>query len=174
MEAFQYLISKGANIQCTSSEGETLLTHAACLGHLDIIKLLVEKHSVDINETGFEGKTALQHGIFNGDMPLVKLLVQLGASIPDIIMNDVASTGHLGLFTTLHEHVHSLDAQDDAGRFPLYCAIQNNKLRMAEELIKAGAKLHLKVILDFINHGPLICSWYNYVSNPYRLSVGLI
>lgn len=139
-----FMMSKGANKHSTSSEGETLLTRASSLGLVEMVKLIVEELLLDPNEPGYEQKTALQLAVLNKDVSMVRTLQQLNVPIPNWLLNDVAKVGHVQIFSMLREHFYNLDLQDEMGKFPLYYAIQNNNLQMAEELIKSGAKLFLQ------------------------------
>ena len=139
------MAARGANLECSTSKGETLLTRAVACGHNRLVKLLVEKCGMHIDEPGYNQRTALQVAVANKDIVMVKQLIELNAQIPDSILNDVAQTGHLQLFRTLREHVRSLDQQDENGKFPLYYAIQNDAPKLVEELIKANAKITLRV-----------------------------
>ena len=157
------MIAHGADIHSTSNEGETLLTRAVTCGHSSIVRLMVENYGLLPDDPGHEQRTALQIAVSNMDVTMVKMLIELGALVPDRILNDVAKTGHIQLYKTLCEHVASLDQHDENGKFPLYHAIQNDAVKLAEELIKTNAKIVMRVCITKPLHRSLFIQWQNAV-----------
>src|SRR5207249_4723856 len=62
LNAFRFLLAKGADTSVRDNEGKTLLMHAATGGSLEIVKLLRER-GAGINDRDRHGYTALIHAL---------------------------------------------------------------------------------------------------------------
>ncbi|KAL3880297.1 hypothetical protein ACJMK2_032545 [Sinanodonta woodiana] len=73
-----YLIDRGIDPMCRTSEGDTLL-HIACLaGQLDITKYLVETYPNMLNEVDSTMHTANHHAAENGNVAILSYLIDRG------------------------------------------------------------------------------------------------
>uniref|UniRef100_A0A3Q3CTZ7 Uncharacterized protein n=1 Tax=Haplochromis burtoni TaxID=8153 RepID=A0A3Q3CTZ7_HAPBU len=59
------LLEKGADVNCQDEDGRTALSHACEMGHLDVVKLLVQ-FNADPDITDSWGNSALMYAAFSG------------------------------------------------------------------------------------------------------------
>ncbi|KKT23376.1 MAG: hypothetical protein UW09_C0004G0121 [candidate division TM6 bacterium GW2011_GWF2_43_87] len=112
----QFLIDNGANVNQINNNDDTPLSLAFELGHVDIVRCLVEA-GADINQTDKVGWSLLHYAAFNGwDFACFNYLVSKGADIQKI---------------------------SDDNDSPLSCAFQSGYLDAARCLIKAGASINV-------------------------------
>lgn len=71
---------KGANVNTKNNDGCTPLMYAASVGHIDILKFLIEK-SADLELKNEDGFTALHWAAYVGNLDSVKTLVEKGANL---------------------------------------------------------------------------------------------
>ncbi|GJL80750.1 MAG: hypothetical protein DHS20C01_03840 [marine bacterium B5-7] len=91
-EALTHLINAGARPDIYNYYGGTALIPAAEKGHVDTVKLLLEKSKIDVNHVNNLGWTALMEAVILSDggikhQQIVELLLANGAD-PDITDND--------------------------------------------------------------------------------------
>ena len=86
IESIRQHIAFGTNLNSVgSSRDETALIIAACQGHVEIVKLLIEE-GVDLNIQNNEGVTAQFCAVFFGRTEIVQILSDAGAD-PNIVMS---------------------------------------------------------------------------------------
>ena len=73
-----YLIQRGAEVNCTDKYGWLPIHYACGEGHLDIVKLLISKGS-DFTSTDEYGVTTLNLASMNGHTRVTKYLMQCAA-----------------------------------------------------------------------------------------------
>ncbi len=115
-EALMLLMEAGAKPHIYNYYGGTALIPAAEKGHIDTVKLLLEKSSVDINHVNRMGWTALMEAVILNDggtlhQQIIKLLLEHGAD-PAITDKDGISPlehakerGYSAIVTLLENHV---------------------------------------------------------------------
>lgn len=59
-------------------------------------------------------------------------------------INEAISDNDVEAFNALLSECTNLEETDDAGRTPLYCAVQFNRVEMASLLLKKGANVHIR------------------------------
>ena len=112
VEIIEYLLSKGANIDAVILEnGATSLYAAVDTKKIKSAKLLIEK-GANIHVTTRSGKTLLHRAAKNGSAGMIRFLLQYDLDI---------------------------EAKDKKGRTPFLTALENQKVKAAQELIKHGA-----------------------------------
>jgi len=115
-EALVQLIEAGAKTDIYNYYGGTALIPAAEKGHIDTVKLLLEKSSVDINHINRLGWTALMEAVILNDggivhQQIIKLLLEHGvdSSIPDkdgvSPLQHARQKGYLAIVTLLENHI---------------------------------------------------------------------
>ena len=86
IESIRQHIAFGTNLNSVgSNRDETALIIAACQGHVEIVKLLIEE-GVDLNIQNNEGVTAQFCAVFFGRTEIVQILSDAGAD-PNIVMS---------------------------------------------------------------------------------------
>ena len=100
----------------SSCSKKKLLIEKINSGNKEKVKELISQGiNLDYNEDTSLGQTPLMRSIEQGDLSLVKLLVDAGASI---------------------------DKKNNRGGTPLYCAVEINKIHIAEYLLSCGANIN--------------------------------
>jgi ankyrin repeat protein len=89
IDAVDFLISKGLDINGTGLEGKTPLIYAAEKGHLAIVKLLLAK-GAEIHERSRNGESALMWASSKGQHEVVDYLLNEGASVDDRAKDDTS------------------------------------------------------------------------------------
>jgi ankyrin repeat protein len=141
-------------LNLTDKSGSTALCYAAQEGHLEIVKLLLER-GVNVNIANEALYTALHLAVLKGHAPIVKLLHDNGA-----IINVVGSDGSTTLHTAAlngHESVvrFLLDCGIDPnipgkdGSTALHCAAQEGHAGIVKLLLQNGASVY---VLDAADH----------------------
>ena len=138
------LIEEVTNINIKDNKGETPLHIAVDKGHLEIVKLLVEK-GADINarvsyppDGKWEGGTALHYAI-ESDLEIAKFLIEKGA---DANIHDFEGQSPLDRALDLigEEEAKSLFSANK--NISLSFAIAEKNLEAGEALIKEGADIN--------------------------------
>ncbi|KAK3607637.1 hypothetical protein CHS0354_010689 [Potamilus streckersoni] len=89
-----YLIDRGTDPWCRTSEGEILL-HISCLaGQLDMTKYLVETYPNMLNEVDIYERTVTHHAALSGNVAVLKYLIDRGRD-PWCITSQNASLLHI-------------------------------------------------------------------------------
>lgn len=141
------LLEEGANPQQVNSFGSPPLSHAASLGHNDIVEVLLD-YVVDINQKDRRGHTALMTSVISGNLPLVTTLIDAGVDI-----NAQSETGSTALLHSvleenekivayLLEHGADPNIKNYDGYSPLLLAIMKHNKEIVRLLIDAGADIH--------------------------------
>ena len=73
-------LQNGANVNTQDTKGYTALIWAAREGHIEIVRALLEKDSIEVNTKNQYGNTALIWAAMNGYKEIVELLLQNGAT----------------------------------------------------------------------------------------------
>ncbi|CAJ1958374.1 unnamed protein product [Cylindrotheca closterium] len=155
LEAVEYLIASGSEIDAVYSNGVTALMYAAASGHASVMEALIGhgKASLDLKHTN--GGTALLEAASSGMVEAIKVLVANGAEV-DFVDDDgvtplmaIASQGNAEAQSTILEALKkSKSSQDLVGHINLLShsggssvmfAAAGGHVACAEELIKSGA-----------------------------------
>ncbi|UNI16484.1 Histone-lysine N-methyltransferase ehmt2 [Purpureocillium takamizusanense] len=147
-------VMMGASVAYTQERYNPVLVHAAIMGNLDMVSIVLAAFDVNVNITGMYGRTALANACILNDVPLVKLLMQHGGPGLDVELPDgcgmtplmhAAQCRSIPLFQLLlatgRASVHS---RCIAGYTPLLHAItaacaRYNAAECVELLLQAGA-----------------------------------
>jgi len=142
-----YLLSKGANVNQTSTDGRTALWNAAQNGHLEIVQLLA-RHGGNVNRTrDDDGVTALFIAAQNGRKEIVEFLLKNGAD-PNKARTDTggapllvaAERGHKAIVELLLSHGADVnDSRTVDGVSALFMASQEGHTDIVEFLLNKGA-----------------------------------
>jgi len=129
-------------------QGSALNT-AARKGHLDAVKLLLEK-GADINaQTNGQG-SAINAAARNGHVNMVKFLLEKGADInlqnnrQGSALNAAARKGHLDVVKFLLEKGADINLQNNGQGSALNAAARNGHVNMVKFLLEKGADINLQ------------------------------
>ena len=130
--------------------GNALQAAVACMGHLDIVKLLLD-HGADVNLHGGRYGNALQAAVYKGSLDIVTLLLDHGADVNvqggyyGNALQAAASGGTLEIVKLLLERGADVTVQPNSeGRDSLlHVATASNNLALLEILCNAGADVHM-------------------------------
>ena len=105
----QHQIELGSQVDILDAHGRTPLSWAAQYGHLEVVKLLVEKDAEIETKDSKYGQTPLSWAAENGHLEVVKLLVEKDAEIENTDTDGrtplswAAAKGHLEVVKLLEE-----------------------------------------------------------------------
>ncbi|WP_039458752.1 ankyrin repeat domain-containing protein [Candidatus Jidaibacter acanthamoebae] len=141
------LIERGADVNTRSENGDTPLAYAIGNDQLDIVKILLE-NKADINICNKEGISAFSQ-VMDGNALYEIQLELIKHQYSFNIQNEEGLTplhfaGDKRAVKLLLKHGAYLNIQDKQGNTPLMTAIIKGELKVAEALIKAGAKINIK------------------------------
>lgn len=81
VDAIEYLIEAGCNVDAVHDNKVTALMYAAASGHVDAMKVLIEKGKANLDIKHTNGGTALLEAASGGMHDAMKLLVESGADV---------------------------------------------------------------------------------------------
>ena len=152
IQAFNFLIENGGNIEIKDRMRRTPMHLAAYFGNLDAVRFFIENKSA-VNALNVRGMTALHLAVLSNHADIVKLLIDEGAdpyiviSNNETVMHIAASEGCLQALEELlkHESWSLIEKEDDKGETPLHKATQGNpKFEIVDLLINKGANPNAK------------------------------
>jgi ankyrin repeat protein len=142
VEAF---LNEGANVNAKGKESNrTALMWASLRGHLDVVRLLLERRA-DVNARDDNGETALLSASGKGGIGVVKLLLDKGADINARDKNGRNALmtpswlGQSDVVKLLLEKGIDVNASDKTGRTALLWASEQGHTEVAELLKSYGA-----------------------------------
>ena len=137
------------NIDSADATGMTALHYAASFGHIQIVKILVEK-GARINKKNDWGETCLHYAAKYGSLCTVEFLVTKGGDIfaedqsrwtPFI---DSVDSGSLNVTVFLATKGSDMNRRSRDGKAPLHIAAINGDLPICEFLVLNGAAIDSK------------------------------
>ena len=123
----------------------TALWVAACNGHFDVVRLLIEQ-SAEVDSGTSINSTPLRAAAFMGHLDIVRCLVENGADVnaptnfnstPLMI---TCYKGHPNIASYLVKHGANINLHDNHGRSCLHYASERGHVQLACELLALGAK----------------------------------
>ena len=152
INVIEFLIEKGLYVNTKNKHDVTALHYAALNGNLKIAEILVE-HGADIEVKDHNAKTPLSQATLKGHIAIMNFLISKGANLRTTtgrtgmdLMHTAAMSGNVPaakLLVQLDAHVN-INAQDDEGGTPLFCAVAQGHAAMIEFLLSKGADIYLK------------------------------
>jgi uncharacterized protein len=141
----QLLANKRELVNQFSPDGFTPLGLASFFGHLDTVRLLLDKGAkVDVPSKNSLKAVPLRSASVAGHLEVSKLLIARGANVNalgeggETPLHEVAGVGRIEFAKLLLDHGANINARGDSGKTPLTIAIENNKKEMAEFLRSKG------------------------------------
>jgi len=149
-EMVKLLLESNANAMCVDKNGLTALHSATYNGHLECVKLLIEKDPTTINDITIDGLTILNIAAQNGHVQVVDFLINSGAdflirnSVGWTALHSAAAEGHIGCVKLLTEKdPTTINEITNDGDTALYLAAQNGHFEIVIFLIKSEANLFI-------------------------------
>ena len=124
------MVQRGASVDSTDIEGNTLLMLAARDGHLDLVDFLI-KQRAKLNARNSAGDTALRLAAFRGHLSVVQRLIAGGANVnmPGWTpLAYAAYNGHTEIATVLVKAGADVNAASENGHTPLISAFGNSAI----------------------------------------------
>ena len=133
------------NIDGGVIEDCTALWVAACKGHFDVVRLLIEQ-SAEVDGRTSTNSTPLRAAAFMGHLDTARCLVEKGADVN--ARTNFNSTplmvtcykGHLDVASYLVKHGANINLQDNHGRSCLHDASKRGHVQLVCKLLALGAK----------------------------------
>ena len=150
-ELVAYFVEMGADIHLKTDDGRNCLHIAALQGHLNLCKMLIDKHKFDLHMTDNEGCTAVLYSAPSGNYELVAYFVEMGADIHlkrgdgRTCLHIAARKGHFNLCKMLiDKHKVDLHDTDNEGWTAVHCSSQSGNYELVAYFVEMGADIHLK------------------------------
>lgn len=152
-------IEAGANIEVSNKFTPEMLAYmvgninplilATILGHVDIIKMLLER-GADVNAQNNLDETPLTEAAHRGHKEIIEILINAGANINSntlygstALMN-AASRGHKEIVHLLLHAGANINDQNNSNRTALIDAVSNGHTEVTQMLLNAGANVNIK------------------------------
>lgn len=169
IDVVEYLLTQGANIECTTSDGDSPGTLAAANGHLPLIKVLVKsglgvkkKHTLERWGTLIRDWQMIHSASEEGHSDVVEYLVSQGADIRATAIDD-ETLATLGAIAIENEHLSVVEVLVKNGlgideKMPflwykesrmIHIAIFYGQVEIVKFLIDRGANPTRPAIKDF-------------------------
>ncbi|XP_048247637.1 myb-like protein X isoform X2 [Haliotis rufescens] len=121
------LVDEGADLSLTADDGNNSLHHACRVGHVEIVKTVLAKNTVDINSRGQGGRTALLWAAGWGRGAIFEMLLQAGADLSAVkdggnnILHVACHGGDLAIvkYVLSQDVVHITDRNSDWETAPM-------------------------------------------------------
>ena len=137
IEAFEYLISRGANPYTQNNEGMTLLHTAAAAGNTLLAERLLDDYGMNIHDRDKHGATPLHWAVVSrSGSSLLKVLAEIGAAL------DAPSMECILDFLTARGA--DLTARDSAGATPLHYAARFNSVDGVSFFLAHGVPIDIR------------------------------
>ena len=146
-----YFAEMGTDVHLKTNDGSNCLNIAAYQGHLNLCKMLIDKHKVDLHMTDNDGWTALHYSAQSGNCELVAYFAEMGIDI-HLKTNDgrnclhiAALKGHLNLCKMLiDKHKVDVNVADKRGWTAVHFSAQSGNCQLVAYFAEMGTDIHLK------------------------------
>ncbi|XP_046555235.1 putative ankyrin repeat protein RF_0381 [Haliotis rubra] len=145
IELFNVLVGMGANVSQVDDDGDNVLHWACRGGHVGMVKHLLLKYSVDINNRGRFGRTPLMTTGYSGSIDLFTYLVSSGANVSDVddkgdtILHRASVGGHAKMIQhIISQDIVDINSRGRYGRTPLMRAVYYGKREAFDVLVSSG------------------------------------
>ena len=153
-EMFDLLIKAGADPKMESSEGN-LVNVAVSANKIDIVRILLKEYKISADRLDENEMTPLIIAIKNGSLELVKLLLSNGAKVARKDGDGATPIAHAVTSNNIEiaecllkkskKNINDFSFMENP---PLLLALERKYFKMAEILIKYGAKINVKSCED--------------------------
>ena len=150
-ELVTYFADMGTDIQLRTNDGVNCLHVAAEQGHLNLCKVLIEKHRFDLNVADNYGWTTLHRSSKNGSYELLTYFAYMGCDI-HLKTNDgknclhiAALKGHLNLCKVLIKNdKFDVNLADKRGLTALHLSTKSGNYELFTHFADMVTDIHLK------------------------------
>ncbi|XP_046567998.1 serine/threonine-protein phosphatase 6 regulatory ankyrin repeat subunit A-like [Haliotis rubra] len=150
-DVVELLVNNGANLLLRNSRKNNIL-HTACHGgHIEVLKYVLSRNTVDINSRGNDNKTPVMVAGRRGHRDVVELLVDQRANLllRDARSNNIlhlgCQEGHVDVVKyVLSENVVDINSRGNNNKTPVMVAGRRGHKDVVELLVQNGAKLSLR------------------------------
>ena len=150
-ELVAYFAEMGTDIQVKTNEGRNCLHIAALQGHLNLCKMLIDKHKIDLHLIDNAGYTALHYSAESGNFELVAYIAEMRTEL-HLKTNDgrnclhiAALQGNLNLCKMLiDKHKVDVNVADKRGWTAVHFSAQSGNCQLVAYFAEMGTDIHLK------------------------------
>ena len=150
-EIVTYFADMETDINLKTNDGMNCLHIAACQGHLNLCKVLIDNNKFDLHMTDNGGRTALHHSAESGNCELVAYFADMGTNT-HLKTNDgmnclhiAASQGHLNICKELIEkHKFDISMADNFGWRALHFSAVIGSYELITYFADMGTDIHVK------------------------------
>ena len=150
-ELLKLFTDRGAKIDLKTIDGSNCLHIAACHGNLDLCKILINKHKLDVHMSDNDGWTALHMFAQNGSYEGVKFFtdhgidIYLKTNIGRNCLHIAASNRHLNLCKKLvKKHKFAAHVTDNVGFTALHFSAVSGSYELVKFFADEGTNIYLK------------------------------
>ncbi|KAH7035981.1 ankyrin repeat-containing domain protein [Microdochium trichocladiopsis] len=129
-----------ALINRQDSFGRSALWHAACRGHSNVVKVLLECHA-ESDASVTELDAPLKAAAMCGNRSIIKQLLKHGAQSVNPALYAAAECGHHDCVKLLLKRGGQVDWADKSGRTALMAAVEEDHKKVVTQLLDAGAQI---------------------------------
>ena len=147
---FKLFVDMGTYTYLTTNDRLNCLHFAAHEGHLNLCKILIEKHNFDIQKPNKKGWTALHFSVESGSYGLIKVFNDMGIDFHLTTNDDMnclhiaAQKGHLLICKALIEN-HNFDVKkaSNKGWTALHFSAYNGSYKLVKFFSDKGIDIHV-------------------------------
>lgn len=145
----ELLLEYGCSLIEHNHKHHTAILQAACGGHLDLLRWLLDEKDFSIQERDQDGNTALLFAAWGGHRHVIDFLLARGVSLHErnfnghCILLSAANGGRVNIVDwLLSEHGFSLHTSNHNGDTPLLLSCYGGHLPLVKRLIQLGASMN--------------------------------
>lgn len=150
-EAVELFLDTGFDKVTANARGWQMIHLAADKGHVDILKLLLERGTATSCSTRSRGARPLHLAAGRGHVEAISVLCKFGANVNDASwkdggypIHDAAYNGHAEVISLLHKSGATIDALDDQSQTPLLEAAKQRHSEVVRVLLEHGANIDVQ------------------------------
>ena len=150
-ELLTFFVDIGTDIHLKTNKGQNCLHIAALYGHLNVCKILIDKHNFDVHMNDNDGWTALHFCAKNDSYELISYFagvandIYLKTSQGKNCLHIAALQGNTSLWKKLiGTYNFNVHVTDNDGRTPFHILAEQGNYELLTDFIGRGTDIHLK------------------------------